>query len=184
MTIDEIINKFGTTPFLFIGSGLTRRYLNLPDWKGLLRHFAEMVHNDEFAYSAYENQAKGMDCKAGVLPKVAELIQRDYDKKWFSDATIRTVEGEALRLIHDGVSPFKVELANYLKNVAAINDKYKGEIDKLTEISEKSIAGVITTNYDSFLEEHFVGFKKYVGQSELIFSPIQGVLKYIKFMGQ
>lgn len=183
MTIDEIINKFGTTPFLFIGSGLTRRYLNLPDWKGLLRHFAEMVHNDEFAYSAYENQAKGMECKAGVLPKVAELIQRDYDKKWFSDATIRTVEGEALRLIHDGVSPFKVELANYLKNVAAINDKYKGEIDKLTEISEQSIAGVITTNYDSFLEEHFVGFKKYVGQSELIFSPIQGVAEIYKIHG-
>ncbi len=183
MTIDEIINKFGTTPFLFIGSGLTRRYLNLPDWKGLLRHFAEIVHDDEFAYSSYENLAKGMKCEAGVMPKVAELIQKDYDKKWFADVGIRTVEGEDFRLIHEGVSPFKVELANYIKNLAVISEEYRDEIDKLAEISEQSIAGVITTNYDSFLEDHFEGFKKYVGQSELIFSSIQGVAEIYKIHG-
>ena len=155
MTIDEIISRFSTVPFLFVGSGLTRRYLNLPDWKGLLRHFAECIRNDEFAYSSYENLAKGMECKAGVMPKVAELIQKDYDQKWFSDATIRTVEGEALNLIHNGMSPFKVELANYLKMVAVANEKYQIEIEKLSEISEKSIAGVITTNYDTFLEDYF-----------------------------
>ena len=91
MTIEEIIGKFNTTPFLFVGSGMTRRYLNLPDWKGLLKHFAEIIRNDEFAYDSYENQANGMDCKAGVMPKVAELIQKDFDQKWFCDASIRTV---------------------------------------------------------------------------------------------
>ena len=183
MTIDEIISRFSTTPFLFVGSGLTRRYLNLPDWKGLLRHFAERIRNDEFAYSSYENLAKGMECKAGVMPKVAELIQKDYDQKWFADATIRTVEGEALNLIHNGMSPFKVELANYLKTVAVPNETYQIEIKKLSEISEKSIAGVITTNYDTFLEDYFHGFCKYVGQSELIFSPIQGVAEIYKIHG-
>lgn len=183
MTISEIISKFSTTPFLFIGSGLTRRYLNLPDWEGLLRYFASLVCDDEFAYSSYENQAKGMECKAGVMPKIAELIQKDYDKKWFADATVRTVEGSDLELIHKGCSPFKVELANYLKNVATVNEKYSDEIDKLTEISEKSIAGVITTNYDLFLEEHFSGFQKYIGQSELIFSPLQGVAEIYKIHG-
>lgn len=60
MTINEIISKFNTTPFLFVGSGLTRRYLNLPDWKGLLRYFAKKIRNDDFTYSSYENLAKGM----------------------------------------------------------------------------------------------------------------------------
>lgn len=183
MTINEIISKFNTTPFLFVGSGLTRRYLNLPDWKGLLRYFAKKIRNDDFAYSSYENLAKGMECKVGILPKVAELIQKDYDQKWFADATIRTVDGETLNLIHDGISPFKVELANYLKTLAVPNVAYADEIAKLSEISEKSIAGVITTNYDTFLEEYFRGFCKYIGQSELIFSPIQGVAEIYKIHG-
>ena len=183
MTIEEIIGKFNTTPFLFVGSGMTRRYLNLPDWKGLLKHFAEIIRNDEFAYDSYENQANGMDCKAGVMPKVAELIQKDFDQKWFCDASIRTVGSVELELIHNGLSPFKAELSNYIKQKTVLNMDYQTEISKLSEISEKSIAGVITTNYDSFLEDNFQGFSKYVGQSQLIFSSIQGVAEIYKIHG-
>ena len=32
-----------------------------------------------------------MDCPVGVMPKIAELIQADYDEKWFADPSIRTV---------------------------------------------------------------------------------------------
>lgn len=183
MTIEGIIAKFNTTPFLFVGSGMTRRYLDLPDWRGLLKHFAELIRNDEFAYDAYENQAKGMECRTGFMPKVAELIQKDFDQKWFSDASIRTVGRDELELIHKGLSPFKAELANYIKQKTVVNADYQREIDKLSEISEKSIAGVITTNYDSFLENYFKGFSKYVGQSQLIFSAIQGVAEIYKIHG-
>ena len=75
MTIKSIIEQFDTTPFLFIGSGLSRRYLNLPDWKGLLRHFAERISDDEFTYESYENKARALECKMGVMPKIAELIK-------------------------------------------------------------------------------------------------------------
>ena len=172
MTIKSIMEQFDTTPFLFIGSGLSRRYLNLPDWKGLLRHFAERISDDEFAYESYENKARALECKMGVMPKIAELIQREFDKKWFECAEVRQANASELELIHRGVSPFKVELSHYLKEQTVINTEYQTEIDKLKEISEKSITGVITTNYDSFLEDIFSGFTKYVGQSQLIFSAI------------
>lgn len=162
---------------------MTRRYLNLPDRKGLLKHFAEIIRDDEFAYDSYENQANGMDCKAGVMPKVAELIQKDFDQKWFCDASIRTVGSVELELIHNGLSPFKAELSNYIKQKTVLNMDYQTEISKFSEISEKSIAGVITTNYDSFLEDNFQGFSKYVGQSQLIFSSIQGVAEIYKIHG-
>ena len=183
MKIREIIGNLSTTPFLFVGSGMSRRYLNLPDWKGLLKHFAEIIRDDEFAYDYYENRAKGMSYKAGVMPKVAELIQKDFDEKWFRDASIRLVGKEELQLIHNGLSPFKAELAHYIKEKTVINVEYQKEIDKLSEISEKSIAGIITTNYDSFLEDYFNGFSKYVGQSQLIFSAIQGVAEIYKIHG-
>lgn len=51
------------------------------------------------------------------------------------------------------------------------------------QIAEKSITGIITTNYDSFLEEHFDGFIRYVGQNQLIFSAIQGVAEIYKIHG-
>jgi len=51
------------------------------------------------------------------------------------------------------------------------------------KIGEKSVASVITTNYDSFIERNLKSFKKYIGQEELIFSNIQGVGEIYKIHG-
>ena len=184
MKIEDIINKFNTTPILFVGSGISRRYSNLPDWKGLLERFARVIEDDTFSYSAYENKAKVLECKAGIMPKVAELIQKDFDAKWFADSTIRTVDEEALEKIKDsGLSPFKAEIAAFIKRSTLVAPAYQEEVNKLAQISEKSIAGIITTNYDSLLEDILRGFTKYVGQTQLIFSAIQGIAEIYKIHG-
>ena len=114
MKIEDVVEKFNTTPFLFLGSGITRRYYNLPDWRGLLKHFAYEIKADDFAYSAYENKASKEETPEGLLPKVAELIQIDYDEKWFSDPNIRTLNKDMLIKVKEGLSPFKVEVASYI----------------------------------------------------------------------
>lgn len=115
MTIEDIVSRFNTTPFLFAGSGITKRYLDLPDWKGLLEHFAGVIGEDEFAYSSYENRAVATECKAGILPKVAELIQKDFDEKWFAEPDIRTLKEQELKMVREGLSPFKAEVAHILE---------------------------------------------------------------------
>ncbi|MCD7840879.1 MAG: SIR2 family protein, partial [Lachnospiraceae bacterium] len=88
-----------------------------------------------------------------------------------------------MQKVKEGVSPFKVEIAAYLKRIAQEQEIYADEIKKLHDVSERGIAGVITTNYDSFLEDHLSDFTKYVGQSQLIFAPIQGIAEIYKIHG-
>lgn len=183
MKIDDVVKKFNTTPFLFLGSGITRRYYNLPDWKGLLEHFAREIIADDFAYSQYENRASKELCQVGLLPKVSELIQADYDEAWFKNPNMRNVSKEVLEKIKNGLSPFKAEIAEYISRNSVEVEEYKEEIAMLSELATKSLAGVITTNYDSFLETHFAGYIKYVGQKQLIFSAIQGIAEIYKIHG-
>ena len=88
MTLAEIVNGFKTTPFLFVGSGISRRYLDLPNWEGLLKHFATQIRDDEFAYQYYVNKASAGDSSM-ILPRVASLIENDFNEEWFSNPAKR-----------------------------------------------------------------------------------------------
>lgn len=181
--LDELISSFNTTPFLFLGSGITRRYYNLPDWKNLLIHFANEVKKDDFAFSSYENRANGLEQPKGLYPLIAELIQRDYDAKWFNDENIRHIDQETAEKIKNGLSPFKAELAHFIKINSILNRNYDDEISLLRKLSERNLSGVITTNYDLFIEQIFNNFKTYIGQRQLIFSSILGIAEIYKIHG-
>ena len=177
-SLEEIVNNFNTTPFLFVGSGITRRYYNLPSWKGLLEVFIKKMSDDEFAFASYENKAKELISKGSELyPKIAELIEKDFNNLWFKNKEgIRNLdEYYYSKVKQESVSPFKAEIAIHIKNQSNIVPRYIEEIEKLKQLSIKSISGIITTNYDNFFEDNFEGYKRYVGQDELVFSGIQGI---------
>lgn len=184
--LKEIIDNFNATPFLFVGSGITRRYYNLPSWKGLLEIFIAKISSDEFAFAAYENKAREVIKSDGELyPKIAELIEKDFNDLWFkNEGEIRNLDQYySDKVKRDSLSPFKAEIAMYIKNASNITSEYIEEIEKLKKLSTKSISGIITTNYDDFFENNFEGYKRYVGQDELIFSGIQGIGEIYKIHG-
>ena len=183
--LKEIIDSFNTTPFLFVGSGMTRRYYNLPSWKGLLEVFIKKISNDEFAFASYENKARELiDNENELYPKIADLVEKDFNRLWFENIkNIRNLDEYYSDKVKEGVSPFKAEIAMYIKTHSNIVPEYINEIEKLKELSVKSISGIITTNYDTFFEDNFDGYKRYVGQKELIFSGIQGIGEIYKIHG-
>lgn len=183
MTLQDVVARFNTVPFLFAGSGVTRRYYDLPDWKGLLSEFASRVNPDRFAYNAYINKATQSGYTQGVMPKAATLIQHDFDETWYSNPVMRTNDSFVLNAVESGCSPFKAEIAFYLKEKSIVLPEYKDEIQKLKNISKKNLAGVITTNYDTFFEKLFDDYTSYVGQDQLVFSSIQGVAEIYKIHG-
>lgn len=183
MTLQEVVARFNTTPFLFAGSGITRRYYGLPDWKGLLQEFSHRINKDRFAFRAYESKAAESEPINGLLPRIATLLQQDFDEAWYKSPEIRTLSEAELALVENGASPFKVEVAAFLKKRSSVLPKFQTEVGKLKAISKKNIAGVITTNYDFFFEHLFSDYKTFVGQDELVFSAIQGIAEIYKIHG-
>ncbi len=171
-------------PLLFVGSGLSIRYLGLENWEGLLRKFAKQATDNSLAYEMYVQTAKSMECKEGLFPKVAELIERDFNQKWFTSADYEANRKLHAELAKEGISPFKIEIANYMKEksqhpLAA----YATEIELFKKLEKRSISGVVTTNYDSFLEDCFPSYTQYIGQEQLFFSPLHGISEIYKIHG-
>ena len=182
--IVNVLKKSSTLPFIFVGSGLSRRYLETDDWSGLLRNYAEQINGHEFAYEIYLQKVKSLGHKEGELPKLAELIENDFNEMWFTNPQFAESRKENGKLISENVSPFKIEIAkDMLIKSEYVVESLKDEYKAFERIGNKGVAGFITTNYDVLLEKTFSKFTTYIGQEELIFSQIQGVSEIYKIHG-
>ena len=183
----EILKRLKRTdhlPMLFVGSGISIRYLGLENWKELLRKFAQLATDNDYAYEMYEQEAKGLECKEGLLPKVAELIERDFNLRWFKDEQFKESREQSTDEMSRSVSPFKIEIARYMRDKSREhNQRYASEIELFKQLEMRSIAGVLTTNYDSFIEDLLTSYTKYVGQEELLFSTLHGISEIYKIHG-
>ena len=171
MTLQEVVARFNTTPFLFAGSGITRRYYGLPDWVGLLTYFAEKVKKDPFAYRFYENKASEAEHTEEKLPLVASYIEKDFNDAWFNNGEgIRSDSEKVHSAVSAGVSPFKAEISEYIASLSTVDPAYEEEVEKLRNIAKDNLSGVITTNYDCFFENIFEGYKTFVGHNNILSS--------------
>ena len=174
----NIVSSFNTTPFLFIGSGITRRYCNLPSWDLLLEYFSNLLNpNNEFAYANYKRQANNDYSLLG------SIIGEEFDNQWFSNQDLFEMSTTSKDFIKQGTSPFKCAIAEYLQGIMLHNPEYENEELLLKEVLANNISGIITTNYDTFIEDMMPDFKTYVSQKDLLFSSLQQLGEIYKIHG-
>ena len=185
--LSDALKKSTSLPFLFVGSGFSRRYLGSPDWKGLLTHFAKIAQPEhyDFAYQYYKNKIDTENIsKDALLPLIAKEVEKDYTEK-----ILTMPEHEGLRKaykedIHNDVSCLNIGMADFFKQECVKFDtpEYSEEVSALKAIKRK-VAGVITTNFDTFIEHVFNDCEIYIGQKELLFSQTFEMSEIYKIHG-
>lgn len=172
----ELISHFaaaGSAPFLFIGSGFSRRYLNLEDWSSLLRRFSEGLKPYEYYHTT----------GGGDLPMVASLIAEDFHDRWWADTKYEQSREKNKAKMRDKTSALRVEICNHLNSIAAGGFTETAFPEEIAALSKLNVDGIITTNWDLFLENLFPDYRVYIGQSELLFSHPQSIGEIYKIHG-
>ena len=168
------INVIGTNPYLFIGSGLSRRYLNMPTWLNLLKDFSEkLLLQKGFGY--YDSKSEGN------LPELASLMASEFHETWWTNPAFSDSRKEyENKRIGSQEIPFKIELSKFVSNHKDFQEDYSEEIELLKKVV---IDGIITTNWDTFLEATFSDYKTYIGQEQLLFSENISIGEIYKIHG-
>lgn len=159
------LKQFAAAPVLFVGSGVSRRFLALPDWTGLLRHLAGLTGND---YDYYGSTATGDPSRIASLmaPALHEYLWQPAQEP------LRTRYKDHLTAPDSAI---KILTAEFFLNTADAGFRTGKHASEVELFSKIVVDAIITTNYDPLLEDLFPDYRTYVGQDELIFADPAGV---------
>lgn len=185
----ELKNLLETTnahPFLFVGSGFSHRYLGTDDWKGLVSQFASQSKPETaFAFEWYKNEVTAAGIAPEMLlPVITQHVEKDYARRMLSDDAFHDLRTKYEKEIRAGVSPLKLGVADFFDSQQAGfgTPKHPEEVSALGH-ARKNVAGIITTNFDCYLEHLFPDHEPYVGQDQLLFNQSYGVGEIYKIHG-
>lgn len=160
-------------PFLFLGSGFSRRYIGLESWAELLEKFSRGIRNFEYYLGSAD----------GNLPRAARLMSEDYFEYWWDNEEFEESRVSHGKKMRKKSSPLKLEISKYLRGKSKNSpdsDLLRQELALLTKLN---VDGIITTNWDTLCETIFPQYKVFVGQEELIFSNPQSIAEIYKIHG-
>lgn len=173
-------------PVLFVGSGLSKRYLhNYPTWDELLDLSYAKIGKDAFQLEKYRDQFR----RQGLSPfdiniRLATIIENEFNAAFF-DRKIKLDRVRNPEWVKRGISPYKMFLSRYFKGMQLHNSsKNNIELALLRSLKNK-ISAVITTNYDEFLEKQIFStdFKVFVHQNELFSADSYNIAEMYKIHG-
>lgn len=192
-TLDILIegNEF---PIVFIGSGISKRYLdNYPKWIELLQDLWMELGNSQNFYG-YLNKLKQDILTIGEISdsllnfkintSVATELEYSINHSFFDDKI--KIEGFSQEDAYkSNISPFKKLLSNKFINYKLLDSK-KEEFQEFKKMLMKAQI-ILTTNYDTLIEDSYnvtskYKIKKYIGQRGF-FEHTYGYAELYKFHG-
>lgn len=192
-TLDVLIegNEF---PIVFIGSGISKRYLeSYPKWIELLQDLWMELGNSEDFYG-YLNKFKQDILRKGEISEsllnfkinttVATELEYSINDAFYNDKI--HVEGFSQEdAFRSNISPFKKLLSNKFVDYKLLDSK-KEEFQEFKKMLMKAQI-ILTTNYDALIEDSYnvtskYRIKKYIGQRGF-FEHTYGYAELYKFHG-
>lgn len=173
-TLSSILKQNGHGPFLFLGSGVSRRYIGLGKWEELLRDFCINIKEFEYYLSSANSD----------LTETASLMAEDYREFWWSSEFAKDERDKLKNKALYKSSPLKISISEYVKNISNSKFSEKNEFyDEIIELKKANVDGIITTNWDLLAENLFPDYKVFVGQEELLVSTPQNIGEIYKIHG-
>src|SRR5690606_28889818 len=177
MNIKEFISNFKNHPVLFVGTGVSLRYLtNSYTWDGLLKKIAfDLKGNTEYYLDLKSNcQEDGIY----NFEKLASLLEKEFNDTLIIDRNgkFKEVNDIFYENMENGqnLSRFKIYISKIFSEVE-IREEKKNEITEFKK-ARKNIGSIITTNYDNLIE-HIFEFEKLIGNNILLSNPYGSIYK-------
>ena len=175
--LDELIKK-NEFPIIFIGSGISKRYLkNYPSWLELLekiwkeiekyegeekRNFYSKLNYISEKLEREKIEDKDFHVNVEMASSIEKRIKNLYYENKFKIENLTQEE-----TYKNKINPFK----KYLANIFSSNELISPNSEELKEFKNmlKKSRVILTTNYDTFIEDSFGDnereiLKKYIGQ--------------------
>ncbi|MBI9063710.1 MAG: SIR2 family protein [Marinilabiliaceae bacterium] len=180
MNISDFISRYENHPVLFIGTGVSLRYLtNSYTWDGLLSKIAfDLKENEEYYFdlkASCQIDGSGKYSYEKLASKLEEefnhtlINERNGKFKEINDIFYAKMKEDSIN-----VSRFKIYISILLGEI-----NYREALeDELVEFKKirKNIGSIITTNYDGLIEDVFE-FNKLIGNDILLSNPYGSVYK-------
>lgn len=162
--LQEFLDRQPNAPFLFMGSGISQRYMGTETWSDLL----ELFCSDIQPYDFYRGRS------GSELPLRASFIAKDYYDWWWKNQTL-DIKRKYAGWCNSESDPLKIDISEYLKNKSAKLTDDPNLLEELKVLKEVRVAGIITTNWDSLLEILFPDYTVFVGQESMITGRVHGI---------
>lgn len=174
------LEESNRVPFLFVGSGISQRYMGSENWEELLKWVCESVGAPMRPFYIYRQQAQTTITSDNELyPRIAHLMEPDFLEATQDTRFHEWVDRHSQEL-ERGTIAMKIYIADHLTDREP--DRLIDELDALRRASNH-VAGVITTNYDTLMEDIFPDYDCYIRQEDLLFSSLTGVGEIYKIHG-